>query len=227
MLMVAANVATVVMRSEKRDLIKAATTGPDAPTNNEIKPVIRPPQASPALPNTSCGSFGPQVRYNKNNAIHSCSKGAGNCTNKRLPTVVPSNPKGTNQATVNQSMWRQASTVRPTLDPICTTPCTGIIAGAGNTSASMAINTAPPPAPAIAVNNEVLAESNTKPQNIQSLAGIEQNSSNGYNPRDFNAPDLRSGQLKKVVFLCLFARHCINLSNSTTLNNFVSLCIKL
>jgi len=53
MLIVAAKVATVVMRSLNLDLINAATTGPEAPTNSEINPVINPPVANPARPKTN------------------------------------------------------------------------------------------------------------------------------------------------------------------------------
>ena len=44
---------------------------------------------------------------------------------------------------------------RPTFDPSCTSPCTGMIAGAGSNTASTPSMTAPPPIPKAAVMKEL------------------------------------------------------------------------
>tara|TARA_R100000773_G_scaffold44651_1_gene46917 strand:+ start:8236 stop:8556 length:321 start_codon:yes stop_codon:yes gene_type:complete len=99
--------------------------------------------------------------------------------------------------------------VRPTLDPICTNPCTGITALPGKTNAIIPINTAPPPAPATAVSSEVAADKRTKPKNKASLTMAlllpgnlicADQDQNGIIRAILNrAPDLRSGPLKKVT----------------------------
>ena len=79
---------------------------------------------------------------------------AGSCTTIAPPKPTPISAPSRKAGTTARCTWRSISVRRPAFDPSCTSPCTGMIAEAGNSTAITASITAPPPMPNATVMND-------------------------------------------------------------------------